>query len=121
MRWGGGPVRLRRCPSRSGGKGCGPAGRKRPGVPATRKRICPRYVVGVPPVVTAVDVAKRWGTTQALAGATFTVGDGVTGLLGANGAGKTTLLGLLLGLHRPDSGTITVFAPHPCAAAAESR
>jgi ABC-2 type transport system ATP-binding protein len=75
----------------------------------------------VPPVVTAVDVAKKWGSTQALAGATFTVGDGVTGLLGANGAGKTTLLGLLLGLHRPDGGTITVLGHDPWVAGAEVR
>jgi ABC-2 type transport system ATP-binding protein len=73
------------------------------------------------PVVTADDVTKRWSTTQALAGATFTVGDGVTGLLGANGAGKTTLLGLILGLHRPDRGTITVFGRDPWVAGAEVR
>jgi ABC-2 type transport system ATP-binding protein len=73
------------------------------------------------PVVTADDVTKRWSTTQAIAGATFTVGDGVTGLLGANGAGKTTLLGLILGLHRPDRGTITVFGRDPWVAGAEVR
>jgi ABC-2 type transport system ATP-binding protein len=73
------------------------------------------------PVVAAADVTKRWSTTQALAGATFTVGDGVTGLLGANGAGKTTLLGLILGLHRPDSGTLTVFGRDPWVAGAEVR
>ena len=48
-----------------------------------------------------------------LNGATFLVGRGVTGLLGANGAGKTTLLGLLLGLHRPDSGTVRVLGGDP--------
>jgi ABC-2 type transport system ATP-binding protein len=73
------------------------------------------------PVVTAVDVTKRWSRTLALAGATFEVGDGVTGLLGANGAGKTTLLGLILGLHRPDSGTISVFGRDPWVAGAEVR
>ncbi len=73
------------------------------------------------PVVTADDVAKRWSTTQALAGATFSIGDGVTGLLGANGAGKTTLLGLILGLHRPDRGTISVFGRDPWVAGAEVR
>jgi ABC-2 type transport system ATP-binding protein len=78
-------------------------------------------VVTTHPVVTAVDVTKRWSTTQALAGATFTVGEGVTGLLGANGAGKTTLLGLILGLHRPESGTITVFGQDPWVAGAEVR
>jgi ABC-2 type transport system ATP-binding protein len=71
--------------------------------------------------VTAVDVTKRWSHTQALAGATFKIGDGVTGLLGANGAGKTTLLGLILGLHRPDSGSITVFGRDPWVAGAEVR
>jgi ABC-2 type transport system ATP-binding protein len=65
------------------------------------------------PVVTAVDATKRWATTQALAGVTFSVGGGVTGLLGANGAGKTTLLSLILGLHRPDSGRIEVFGQDP--------
>ncbi len=48
-----------------------------------------------------------------LNGATFQVGRGVTGLLGPNGAGKTTLLGLLLGLHRPDSGTVQVLGGDP--------
>jgi ABC-2 type transport system ATP-binding protein len=75
----------------------------------------------VPPVVTVVDVTKRWSTTLALTGATFDVNDGVTGLLGANGAGKTTLLSLILGLHRPDSGAITVFGRDPWVAGAEVR
>ena len=57
------------------------------------------------PVVVADQLVKRWGSTPVLMGATFTVGRGVTGLLGANGAGKTTLLGMLLGLHRPESGS----------------
>jgi ABC-2 type transport system ATP-binding protein len=48
-----------------------------------------------------------------LNGATFEVGRGVTGLLGANGAGKTTLLGLLLGLHRPDGGSVRVLGGDP--------
>jgi len=72
-------------------------------------------------VVTAVDVAKRWGTTQALDGASFSVGEGVTGLLGANGAGKTTLLGLILGLHRPDVGTLDVLGHDPWLAGSEVR
>jgi ABC-2 type transport system ATP-binding protein len=33
----------------------------------------------------------------------------VLGLLGPNGAGKTTLLRLILGLHRPSAGWVTVF------------
>ena len=65
------------------------------------------------PVVVADQVAKRWGSTQALSSATFTVGRGITGLLGANGAGKTTLLTLILGLHRPDGGSLTVLGCDP--------
>jgi ABC-2 type transport system ATP-binding protein len=72
-------------------------------------------------VVTAVDVTKKWATTQALAGASFRVGRGVTGLLGANGAGKTTLLSLILGLHRPDSGSLQVLGQDPWVAGAEVR
>jgi len=65
------------------------------------------------PVVVADQVAKRWGSTQALSSATFTVGRGITGLLGANGAGKTTLLTLILGLHRPDGGRLRVLGADP--------
>jgi len=32
----------------------------------------------------------------------------IVGIMGPNGSGKTTLLGILLGLHRPDSGTAVV-------------
>ncbi len=69
----------------------------------------------------ADQVAKRWGSTQALTSASFTIGPGITGLLGANGAGKTTLLTLILGLHRPDSGRLTVLGVDPMAAGPEVR
>jgi len=72
-------------------------------------------------VVAGTDVAKRWGTTQALDGASFSIAEGVTGLLGPNGAGKTTLLGLILGLHRPDSGTLDVLGHDPWLAGAAVR
>ena len=52
-------------------------------------------------VVDASTLTRRFGATTALAGASCTVGPGVTGLLGANGAGKTTLLGMVLGLQAP--------------------
>ena len=65
------------------------------------------------PVIIADQVVKAYGKTSVLRGATFTVGAGVTGLLGANGAGKTTLLGMVLGLHRPDSGSLTVLGGDP--------
>ncbi len=73
-------------------------------------------VESAPPVVELRGVAKRWGSTQALTSATFSVGKGITGLLGSNGAGKTTTLTLLLGLHEPDAGTVRVLGVDPVAA-----
>jgi ABC-2 type transport system ATP-binding protein len=64
-------------------------------------------------IVRAEAVTKRWGSTQALDGATFEIGHGITGLLGANGAGKTTLLGLMLGMHHPDEGRLEVLGRDP--------
>ena len=40
--------------------------------------------------------------------ASFDLGPGWTGLVGANGAGKTTLLTLIAGTHPPDMGTIAL-------------
>jgi ABC-2 type transport system ATP-binding protein len=72
-------------------------------------------------VVVADGVRKMWGDTLALDSATFRVGPGVTGLLGANGSGKTTTLGLLLGMHAPDAGTLTVLGLDPTTQGAEIR
>jgi ABC-2 type transport system ATP-binding protein len=72
-------------------------------------------------VVVANGLRKAWGATQALDGATFRVGPGVTGLLGANGSGKTTTLGLLLGMHAPDSGELSVLGLDPATQGAEIR
>jgi ABC-2 type transport system ATP-binding protein len=60
--------------------------------------------------VAARGLAKRYGSTLALDDLTLTVRRGeVYGFLGPNGAGKTTTIRLMLGLHRPSSGTITIF------------
>ena len=52
---------------------------------------------------------KRYGSTPAVRGVDLDAAPGhITGLLGRNGAGKTTTLECLLGLRRPDAGTIVV-------------
>jgi ABC-2 type transport system ATP-binding protein len=80
-----------------------------------------RQVATSAPVIEVQGVVKHWGHVPALAGATCTIGHGVTGLLGANGAGKTTLLGMILGLHRPDQGGLRVFGLDPSTAGPEVR
>ena len=60
----------------------------------------------------AIEVAglhKRFGSTVALDGMSFTVVPGeVTGFVGPNGAGKTTTMRVILGLDSPDAGTARV-------------
>src|SRR5262252_42139 len=61
------------------------------------------------PAVEIVDVARRFGAVQALAGVDLTVERGeFFGLLGPNGAGKTTLISILAGLTRADRGTARI-------------
>jgi ABC-2 type transport system ATP-binding protein len=50
------------------------------------------------------DVGFRYGRRVGVAGLSFTLSTGVTGLLGVNGAGKTTLMRILSTLRRPSSG-----------------
>src|SRR5689334_13643001 len=55
--------------------------------------------------IQVADVSKRFGSTQALDGMSFTVEAGqVTGFVGPNGAGKSTTMRVILGLDRPDAG-----------------
>jgi len=55
------------------------------------------------------NVAKSFGGTRALKGASFTVNRGeIVALLGENGAGKSTLIKTLGGIHKPDSGRVTI-------------
>jgi len=54
-------------------------------------------------------VRKRYGTTVALDGMTFTVQPGqVTGFVGPNGAGKSTTMRVILGLDSADEGQALV-------------
>ncbi len=52
---------------------------------------------------------KRFGSTVALDGMSFTVGPGqVTGFVGPNGAGKSTTMRVILGLDAAEAGTALV-------------
>jgi ABC-2 type transport system ATP-binding protein len=55
-------------------------------------------------------VSKSYGTVRALTDVSFSVPAGqIVGLLGPNGAGKSTSMKAILGLVRPESGTIRLF------------
>lgn len=55
----------------------------------------------------AQDIRKKYAETTVLCGVSLSVGRGeILGVVGPNGAGKTTFLKCLLGIVRPDSGSI---------------
>jgi ABC-2 type transport system ATP-binding protein len=61
------------------------------------------------PSVRVRELTKRYGAVQAVRDVSFEVAPGeIFGLLGPNGAGKTSILECLLGLRRPDSGTLEI-------------
>ncbi|WP_308315642.1 ATP-binding cassette domain-containing protein [Streptomyces sp. ISL-100] len=60
-------------------------------------------------MIEANELTKRYGSTTSVNCLSFTVRPGrVTGFLGPNGAGKSTTLRMILGLHDPTSGSVTV-------------
>jgi ABC-2 type transport system ATP-binding protein len=72
--------------------------------------------------VEAVDVRKRFGPIEALAGLSLSISEGeIYGLLGPNGSGKTTLIRCLAGLLRPDAGRVAVFGVAPRVAVSAGR
>ena len=56
--------------------------------------------------LTIQDLTKEFGSLQAVDHVSFTMTNGVYGLLGVNGAGKTTLMRMLTTLIKPTSGEI---------------
>jgi branched-chain amino acid transport system ATP-binding protein len=53
---------------------------------------------------------KRFGGLRAVQDVEFTVRENETlALIGPNGAGKTTAFNLIMGFHRPDSGSVSAF------------
>jgi ribose transport system ATP-binding protein len=54
-------------------------------------------------------ISKSYGGTRALADVSLTIPPGeIVGLIGHNGAGKSTLMRVIVGLTKPDSGSVKV-------------
>ena len=64
-------------------------------------------------------LSKSYGNVHAVRSVDLAIAPGETvALLGPNGAGKTTTIEMVLGLTRPDSGTVTLFGKSPAQAVA---
>ena len=60
-------------------------------------------------MISIAGLTKRYGAHEVLRGIDLDIAPGrVTAIVGPNGTGKTTLIKAVLGLVRPDGGTITV-------------
>jgi phospholipid/cholesterol/gamma-HCH transport system ATP-binding protein len=61
------------------------------------------------PVVAVEDVHKSFGTQKVLSGINLAVRRGETlAVLGRSGTGKSVLLRLVIGLEKPDSGSVRI-------------
>jgi len=73
----------------------------------------------VPPAVELRGVTKRFGDLTAVDDLSLTIEPGeIVAFLGPNGAGKTTTVDMLLGLSRPNAGTVSVYGRKPAEAIA---
>ena len=73
-------------------------------------------------LVTMRGITKAFGPFQVLRGIDFDVRAGeVHALLGENGAGKSTLMKVLMGVHRPDAGTVMLAGRDLSRASVEDR
>jgi ABC-2 type transport system ATP-binding protein len=60
------------------------------------------------PLLAVERVTKQYRNVRALDDVSFTITDGITGILGENGAGKSTIIKILLGLLHPTSGSAKI-------------
>ena len=60
------------------------------------------------PLLTAERLTKHYKNVVALNDVSFSIFDGITGILGENGAGKSTAIKIFLGLLQPTSGSAVV-------------
>jgi len=71
------------------------------------------------PAVDLRGVTKRYGAVTAVDDLTLAIEPGeVVAFLGPNGAGKTTTVDMMLGLSRPDAGSVAVYGRKPADAIA---
>lgn len=69
------------------------------------------------PAIDVDNLTVRYGEVTALEGASLTLARGtVCGLVGMNGSGKSTLLKSIMGIVRPESGTVRVDGETPSVA-----
>ncbi len=64
-------------------------------------------------IAQAENLSRFYGMILGLNNVSFTLQQGITGIVGPNGAGKTTLFRLLTGQIRASSGTLRVFGEAP--------
>src|SRR6185312_8160130 len=80
-----------------------------PALPCSRGAWAKGTLPRVPSALAVRNLAKRYGSVQALKGVDLEVGEGeLVGLLGPNGAGKSTLVKIAVGLVRQSAGTAEV-------------
>jgi ABC-2 type transport system ATP-binding protein len=69
------------------------------------------------PAIELRGLTKSFGSVRAVRGVDLTVRPGeIIAFLGPNGAGKTTTIDMMLGLSRPDDGSVEVYGMDPAAA-----
>ena len=68
---------------------------------------------GPAPIIQARALSKWYGEVIGLNNFALRVSPGITGIVGPNGSGKSTFFKLILGLIKPNAGSITVLGKSP--------